>query len=208
MAGARRSVLRSPWIWAFLAGIGLLTAIRPLLRFEPAPPPTLGAVPAFQLLDQDGRPFGSPDLAGQPYIASFFFTRCRSICPALVHSLQLLQARMEREGVEGIRIVTFSVDPDYDTPERLREYSASAGADPRRWVFLTGPRQAMEELLLQGFKVPLGRPEEIAPGLMDIAHTGKLVLVDGRGGIRGYYSADGEGLDEIFHRAQHVRGAR
>ncbi len=205
MGESQGSILRSPWVWAFFAGVTLLTAIRPLLRFEPAPPPKLGDVPAFTLVNQEGEPFGSADLAGRPYIASFFFTRCRSICPALVHSLQLLQARMEREGVEGVRIVTFSVDPEYDTPERLREYTAAVGADPERWVFLTGSRDAMKRLLVEGFKVPLGRPEEIAPGLTDIAHTGKLVLVDGQGWIRGYYSTDGEGLDEIFHRAQQVR---
>ena len=75
-----RSVARNPYVWGFLIGIVTLTAIRPLLRRIPEPPPILSALPEFTLRDTTGRPFGSRELSGQVYVASFFFTRCPSIC--------------------------------------------------------------------------------------------------------------------------------
>ena len=100
--------------------------------------------------------------------------------------------------------MSVSVDPEYDTPERLRSYGAELGADPARWTLLTGDLQAIRTLASDGFKVPVGSPEAGPGGLVDIAHTGKLVLVDPEGKIRGYYDTDTMGLDEVFNRAQHV----
>jgi protein SCO1/2 len=114
-----------------------------------------------------------------------------------------LQQRYDQAGVEGIRLVSISVDPEYDTPERLREYGEQRGVDPRRWKLLTGEADAIRRLVVEGFRTPLGEPEA-SGGLVDIAHSGKLVLVDGRGAIRGYYDIDSTGLDEVFHRSRHV----
>lgn len=198
-------LLRSPWLWGFLVGVVALTAIRPLLRHIPEPPPIQGQVPAFALVDVAGRPYGSDDLRGQAYIVSFFFTRCPSICPLLMRSVKRLQEAYDERSISGIRLVSISVDPEYDTPERLRTYGEELGVRPARWTLLTGEPQAIRRLAMDGFKVPLGDPEPVvAGGLMDIAHTGKLVLVDGQGRIRGYYDTDEAGLDEVFNRAQHV----
>jgi protein SCO1/2 len=190
-------------VWAFLIGIAVLTLMRPLLRREPDPPPVLAQLPAWQLVDQDGRPFGSADLAGQVYVASFFFTRCRSICPVITAAMGRLQDRYEEARVDGVRLVSISVDPEHDSPERLRAYGAAQRVDPVRWSLLTGPREDIERLVGGGFKTALGRPETTA-GIVDIAHAGHLVLVDGEGRIRGYYGSDALGIDEVFHRSQHV----
>jgi cytochrome oxidase Cu insertion factor (SCO1/SenC/PrrC family) len=64
--------------------------------------------------------------------------------------------------------------------------------------------QPIRTLLTDGFKVGVGEREELGAGLYDIAHSGKLVLVDGEGAIRGYYGIDAVGLDEVFHRSRHV----
>ena len=175
-----------------------------MLRRGPDPPPVLGQVPEFRLTESGGMPFGTAELEGQVYIANFFFSRCVSICPLLTAAMGRLQQRYDEAGVEGIRLVSISIDPEYDTPERLREYGEEHGVDPRRWTLLTGEPDEIRRLVFEGFRTPLGEPQTIG-GLMDIAHTGKFVLVDGRGAIRGYYDSDAAGLDEIFHRSRHVQ---
>jgi protein SCO1/2 len=200
----RRTFLKNPYVWFFLVGAVTLTLMRPCLRREPPPPPVVGRLPAYELTDAGGRAFGSADLAGRVYVADFIFTRCTSICPLLTKAMGRLQDQFRERGVEGVHLVSFSVDPDYDTPERLREYAERHGADPDRWTFLTGDRERIRELLVDGFKLAMGDVPPDTDNLADIAHSGKFVIVDGEGGIRGYYDTDQEGLDEIFHRSQHV----
>ena len=195
---------RNPFVIAFVAGIVTLTLIRPLLRREPEPPPVLAQLPPFSLTDQEGRPYGSAELSGQVYIASFFFTRCGSICPALMHNVKKLQDGFAARGIEGIRLVSITVDPEYDTPPVLKEYGQVLKADPARWTFLTGPADKVESLVVGGFKTPMDRDSATPETAIEIAHTGKIVLVDGSGRIRGYYGTDEMGLDEAFNRAQHV----
>jgi protein SCO1/2 len=185
-------------------GCATLTLMRPLLRHVPDPPPVLGQVPPFTLTDASGKRFGSADLRGQVVIASVFFTRCPSICPLLMRRMGQLQERLGREGEAGIRLLSVTVDPGHDTPERLRQYGASTGVDPARWTLLTGSPAQVRALVEGGFKVAAGEAAT-AGGILDIAHSGKFVLLDGRGRIRGYYDAEGSGLDEVFHRARHVR---
>ena len=199
---------RNPWLWAFLLGCVTLTALRPLLRHEPPPPPVIGQLPEFSLVDSRGQRFGSADLAGDVYVANFVFTRCASICPLLTRAMVSLEERYEREGIEGIRLVSISVDPEFDTPERLADYASGHRVDPRRWVFLTGEPADVRSLVVDGFRTAMGSPDILEGGMIDVAHTGKFVIVDGSGGIRGYYDTDREGLDEIFHRSRHVRDER
>ena len=193
---------RNPWLLAFLVGCITVTLIRPLLRWEPKPPPILGELPAFSLVDTTGAPFGSAELRGQVWIASFFFTRCPSICPVLMSRVAALQKRFHDAGISGIRLVSITVDPAHDTPERLRAAEPRYGVDPARWTLLTGDAEAIHPLLVDGFKVP-GLEKLGSDG--DLPHTAKVVLVDGAGRVRGYYDTDEQGLDEAFHRAQHVR---
>lgn len=198
------AVLRNPYVWAFVIGIVTLTAIRPLLRHVPEPPPVLFPLPEFSLVASDGTPFGSAELRGQVYVASFFFTSCRSICPAIMQGMARLQDGLSRNEISGIRLVSISVDPEHDTPAVLADYGESLGVDPGRWTLLTGDPERVRQLVVSGFKTPV---EPAPPGgaePMDIAHTGKLVLVDGAGRIRGYYDSNELGLDEVYNRAQHV----
>jgi len=199
-----RAVLRNPYVWGLVIGMVTLTAIRPLLRHVPDPPPVLSQLPAFSLVGIDGKPFGSEELHGQVYVASFFFTSCRSICPAIMKGMGRLQAGFAERDVRGIRLVSISVDPERDTPEVLGAYARALSADPRRWTFLTGDPETVRRLIVEGFKTPVQPAPEGGAEPMDIAHTGKLVLVDGSGRIRGYYDSDEMGLDEVFNRAQHV----
>jgi len=202
-AESSRSVFRNPYVWAFFAGIVLMTLIRPMLRHEPAPPAVLGQLPSFTLTADDGRPFGSAELAGRPYVANFIFTRCPTICPKLTAAMARLQQRYDEAEVDDVRLVSISVDPDYDTPERLHEYARAHGADFERWTLLTGDSAEIRRLVIEGFRTPLGEPDPDR-NLVEIAHSTRFVLVDGSGRVRGYYDNDEQGLDEVFHRSKHV----
>ncbi len=197
-------VLRSPYFWGLIIGCVLMTAIRPLLRREPPPPPVLHQVPAFELVDADGQPFGSDELRGHVYVANFFFTRCPSICPPLMQGVARLQARYREAGLDEIRLISISADPAYDTPEQLRAAQQSYGVDPARWRLLTGTPEAIRTLAMKGFQVAHGEAVDTGGGGFDIAHTGKLMLVDPQGGLRGYYDSDAQGFDEVFWRSRHV----
>jgi len=200
----RRSWFASPYVWAFFVGIVLLTLMRPLLRFEPKRLDVLGELPAYSLVDCEGARFGSEQLAGRVYVVNFFFTSCASICPPLMHAVRTLQDRFRDEGVDDVRIVSITVDPETDTQDRLEEYGAALGVDPARWKLLTGEPEEIRTLVVGGFKTAMGEREEVSAGLFDIAHAGKLVVVDRRGRVRGYFDYDALGLDEVFHRSRQL----
>jgi protein SCO1/2 len=199
-----RTVLRNPYVWGFVIGVVTLTLIRPLLRHVPEPPPVLSQLPDYELVSGDGTPYGSEELRGQVYITNFFFTSCRSICPAMMKGMARLQDGFAQRNVDGIRLVSISVDPENDTPSVLATYATAIGVNPRRWTLLTGDPGQVRRLVVDGFKTPLVTPPPGGPEPIDIAHTGQLVLVDGKGRVRGYYASDEMGLDEVFNRAQHV----
>jgi protein SCO1/2 len=185
-------------LWSLFGVLVLIAALRGVLRDgREAPEAVLQKVPPFTLVDQEGESFGGADLSGSPYVANFFFTTCRSICPALMQSMAELEARYRAEGIEGVHFVSFSVDPETDTPERMKTYARELGIDLSRWSLLTGDTGRMRELLMGGFRVPMGEAELVG-GLIDIAHSGKFVLVDGEGRIQGYYSYVAPGPDELF----------
>jgi len=194
----------NPWFLAALAGLVLIPAIRPLLRFEPDPPPVLRQLPQWRLVDQNGETFGSDDLAGEVYVASFLFTRCATVCPRLTASLRQLERRYREEGVEEVRLVSVTVDPEHDTPERLRDYARSRSLDLERWSLLTGAERDVRSVVVDGFALPMGERLDLAGGLVDVAHAARLALVDRDGGVRGYYGSDAVGLDEVFHRARQI----
>lgn len=196
-------LVRNPFFWGGVMGIVFITAIRPFMRHIPEPPPVLGEVGRFELVNERGEPFGSEALEGEVYVVSFFFTSCPSICPPLMASMKELQEKYAMGGVD-VRLVSITVDPHNDTPEVLAKYGEELGADPERWTFLTGPEEAVRSVVVDGFMTAMGAPEEGEANTVDIAHSGKLVLVDGEGRIRGYYGTDEMGLDEVYHRAKHV----
>jgi protein SCO1/2 len=177
-------------------------------RRPSAGPPVLATVPAFTLTDPKGEPFGSANLSGSVYVASFFFTRCRSICPAMMHSVAELQDRYAREGVAGVRLVSFTVDPEADDPSRLRQYGEELGVDPARWTLLTGELDSMRALVLQGFQVPMGAPEVLGEDLIDVAHSAKLLLIDGQGRVRGHYDSADSSMARLFDDSVRLARAR
>ncbi len=147
----------------------------------------------FQLTDRYGQPFDSKDLKGKVWIASFFFTRCPTVCPQVLAQTSELQKRLSQwPGWKDIRLVSITVDPQHDTPAVLDERAKLWNADAKQWLFLTGDKEAIWSLTKarDGFMLAVG---DARPGdAMTIAHSSRFVLIDAQHRVVGYYDA----LDE------------
>ncbi len=174
----------------FAGGLGVALALALVARaMRPQPPlPVLGRVPAFHLVDERAAPFTDASMRGHAAVVDFVFTRCPSSCPRLTARMGELQARLARDG-SAARLVTFSVDPENDTPPVLAAYAAKAGADLGRWTFVTGPADDVTRAVVLGFKVSAAK---VATGAndYDVTHGDWFVLVDASGAIRGYYPTE------------------
>lgn len=177
--------------WGVLSLLLTVVALGAVILSRPKPVdlPLLGAVPPFRFTRQDGKAFGSADLAGRPWVANFIFTRCPTICPLFTQKFAAFQGQTASLG-EHLKLVSFSVDPTYDTPERLAAYATRFGANPARWSFLTGDDARLKEVIVGGFKVSMGRDSTKEEDVLGIFHGTHFVLVDGAGQIRGYYDSD------------------
>lgn len=195
--------------WAFwLAFIGLAFAYpiyRSVNRELPPELPKLYQVPTFSLINEFNKPFGSNELNGKVYIANFMFTACPTTCPALMEKMQLVQKRIRGVGHQAA-LITITVDPEFDTPKVLHKFARDLHANPFVWNFLTGENADIKNLLMEGFKVPMGDGKQPIKGmvdgkevtLFDIVHSEKLVLVDQDGWVRGYYGTDNQSIDRLM----------
>lgn len=191
-----------PLVWAVLvAAIFSWPIVRAAQARLPPPLPVLASLPRFDLTDENGRAFGSGDLEGKVWVASFIFTRCPTICPRITARMAEVQRRTQQLA-PAFHLVSFTVDPEYDTPERLRGYARSHRASPRLWSFLTGPEEAVKEAVVGGLKVSMGKERGPGGGPEEIFHGSHLVLVDARGRVRGYYDPEEPGaVDRVVRDA-------
>lgn len=138
--------------------------------------------PAFSLIDQNSQPVSDQSLRGNVWVAAFIFTQCAGPCPMMSSKMAQLQESIPDKSV---KLVSFTVDPERDTPEVLKKYAANFKADESRWHFLTGEKQAM-------FDVAAGMKIAAKPATEDseIFHSTKFLLVDQRGDIRGIYGME------------------
>lgn len=168
-------------------GIVVALALAVVARsLRPRPPlPVLGHIPNFHLIDERAGSFTSATMLGHVSVVNFVFTRCTSSCPRLTARMAQLQARIARHA-DDVRIVSFSVDPENDTPPVLADYAARANADPTRWTFVTGPADDIARAVVLGFKISAAK---VATGAndYDVIHGDWTVLVDRKGDVRGYY---------------------
>ncbi|MGH9458267.1 MAG: SCO family protein [Thermoanaerobaculia bacterium] len=163
----------------------------------PALPPPLYPVPSVTLVSDAGRSFPLDSLDGKVAIYDFIFTRCGATCPMMTRAMARLTTEFDDEA--PVRFVSVTVDPAYDTPEVLRTYAAPHRTDDR-WVFLTGEREDVIGLSVDGFKLAAGVPQE---GAEPILHSTKFVLVDPEGNVRGYYeSGDRESMRQLVEHAR------
>jgi protein SCO1/2 len=174
-------------IFCALATLALVILAWYLERLRAHPPlPVLGEVPDFALLDARMRDTSLADLRGKVWVADFIFTTCSGPCPDMTRRMAALHRSYQME--DGVRMVSVTVNPEYDSPAVLAAYGESHQADLDRWLFLTGARDAIHALAVQGFK--MGSIED------PVFHSTRFVLVDRQARIRGYY----EGTDEAALR--------
>lgn len=152
-----------------------------------------GQVPDFSLTDETGNTMTRASLAGKVWIADFIFTNCTGTCPVITNTMRRLQNALP----DDVHLVSFSVDPERDTPEVLAEYAKQSHANTMRWHFLTGDKSQLYDLSIKGFKLAL--EDTGGTDVEPITHSTRLVLVDKQGKIRGYYGGtDEEDMRKLF----------
>ncbi|MCI0483959.1 MAG: SCO family protein [candidate division NC10 bacterium] len=167
-----------------------------------------GPVPEFSLIERSGKRVTLSDLLGKVWVVDFFYTRCPDTCPLQSANMARLQAEFAEEA--DLRLVSVSVDPAYDTPRILSTYAKRYRADAGRWFFLTGSKDAVYRLAVDGFHLAAPEPDKktrrgteegrmwIGPArtwahsgpdheMVRLIHSSRFVLVDREAHIRGYY---------------------
>ncbi|HXN45665.1 MAG TPA: DUF420 domain-containing protein [Bryobacteraceae bacterium] len=170
-----------------LVAAALLLGLAGCARHETMP--VYGRVPAFVLTSQTGATFDSKTLEGKIWVADFFFTTCMGPCPRM--SAQMHSVQKRNADLKDVRLVSFSVDPQHDTPPVLEAYAKRFRADPTRWYLLTGSPATLNTLDRDAFKM----------GSVDgtFQHSTLFALVDRQGFIRGYFhTEEGETLDPLM----------
>jgi len=166
-------------------------------------PPVLYAAPDFALTNQDGAPFTKEDLLGRIWVSNFMFTSCPSVCPMLTERMKVIAGRLVLK--DDVHLLSFSVDPETDTPEVLSQYAANYGIDHKQWSFLTGDYKIMQAAIEEGFKISMGGPIN-RKDLNSVMHGTRFVLGDSEGNIRGYYDVEtDEGIDLLMHEIKLLR---
>lgn len=185
--------------WALVACAVCLLGCDPVAEV-----PVWGTLPEFDLINQNAEPYGTRQLEGRPWIADFIFTHCPGRCPMLTREMLRLQTELRERGWDDVMLVSISVDPANDTPEILATYAAKHGAKQDGWQFLTGIRDAIWSLSVDGFKLPVAEIEDTGEG--PIVHSNRFVLVDGQRQIRGYYDAfDADARSKLLRDLKIVR---
>jgi protein SCO1/2 len=185
--------------------------------------PVYGTVPEFSLRERSGRTVTRADLLGKVSVVNFFYTRCADSCP--VQSAHLARLQADLAGAPDLLLVSVTVDPDHDDRHVLASYASRFHADPHRWLFLTGPRQDIYRLAVDGFHLAVvasspsttgvawtwirparawAHKDEARSGIIRFVHASRFALVGRQARIRGYFdgtdSGDIERLREVLGR--------
>jgi len=182
-------------VWSFVPRGGASGA-----RTEPLP--VVGMAPEFTLTERSGRAVARDDLRGQVWIADFIFTRCAGPCPELSLRMESLQKSLAGKHSD-VKLISFSLDPEYDTPAVLEKYAEKYNAQRDRWWFLTGADETtMHAIVQRGFLQSVLRTE----GGGEIVHSTYFVLVDRAGRIRGFYEGlEGDSKPKILRDVDALR---
>lgn len=153
---------------------------------------TIGKVPDFQFINHKRDTISNISLKGKVYVAEFFFTTCPSICPIM--NQNMLKVQEAFQGNSGVGIASFTINPEYDTPEVLDAYAKSYGMTHPNWHLLTGSREEIYKLANSGFNLYVGAAPEVEGGF---EHSGFFALIDQEGNIRS--SMDQNGNPIIYY---------
>ena len=191
-----RGITQFRWlliIGAFVIALLFITRfIFPGRTSAPSDLPRIYSVPPFALTERSGKPITNNELFGKIWVADFVYTTCPGPCPVISADMARIQKAVANDPM--VQLVTFTVDPQTDTPAVLSAYADHLGADKDRWWFLTGSEKAIYSLIHDGFReaVEDNSGRQLEPGQYKVTHSTQLALVDANGLVRGYY----DGLSE------------
>src|SRR5947208_3138648 len=174
--------------------VGLLLQIRSRTNASAALP-VIWQVADFALTNQNGRAVSLADFRGHVWVGDIIFTRCPGPCRKMTRQMKELQNALPRGS--DAKLVTLTTDPEYDTPKVLKKYGEEFGADPNRWMFLTGTKSQIRNLGVNSLKLPAVEKE---PGERDdpndlFIHATIFEVVDRIGQLRGIFETTGEEID-------------
>ena len=144
------------------------------------------SVPQFLFTNQDSLQISNLDFKGKVTVMEFFFTSCPTICPVMNNNMRLLDDEFHER--DDFAIASFTIDPETDTPKKLKEYAELYGVKSLNWHFLTGDLKKIHELSNKGFNIFAGINPEVAGGF---EHQGYFALIDKNGFIRSRINEQG-----------------
>lgn len=149
--------------------------------------PRLFEVPNARLVAETGKPHALGANKGYVTVYDFIFTNCAASCPVMTGTMRRITSKVPKDA--PVRFVSISVDPQRDTPAVLADYAKKVRNDDR-WTFLTGDRDAIVALSVDGFKLAANTGGTPQPGAEPLLHSSKFAVADKDGWIRGYYDSD------------------
>lgn len=157
----------------------------------------------FTFTDQDNKKFGLKDLKGSVWVADFMFTSCATVCPQLTKNMSDLQKEIKDKGYDDVKFVSFSVDPEIDTPQAMKDYAAKFNADFSTWHLLTGYSQEdIESFAKDNFQALVKKPDNDT----QVIHDTKFFLMNKDGElVKDYSTQDGFPLSEIVKDVKALR---
>ncbi len=159
----------------------------------------------FELINQDGKIISQKDFTGKIYVAEFFFTTCRTICPKMNSLLQKVNEKFKED--DRVMFLSHTVMPERDSVPVLADYAKRFGADSKKWMFVTGEKKKIYELARKSYFAVKLEENFIKGGLpgdeKDFIHTENFVLVDKNKRIRGFYDGTSEkDIDRLIQEIQ------
>ena len=175
-------------IFFFLLVIGFYFTMSRLIpgfgksRLEP-----IGRVSPFSFTNQDGKKVTEKDVAGKIFVAEYFFTTCKSICPIMNANMKIVYERFKNE--KDFLILAHTCDPGTDSVERLKKYADSLNVDTAKWIFLTGTKDSLYRQARHSYKIddPNNNP---LSNEVDFLHSQFFSLVDKKGNVRSIYEGN------------------
>jgi len=176
----------------------VLTLIIPDFGKKQSPP--ISYVRPFSFMDQDGKTVTEKDMAGKVFVAEFFFTTCKGICPKMNNNMRLVYQELKDQ--DDFFILSHTCDPENDSVQQMKKYADSLGVDTKKWIFLTGGKKELYDAARLAYTIddPANNLKSIDD---DFLHTQFWALVDRNGDVKKIY----DGLKESEVR-QLVRDAR
>ena len=154
---------------------------------------TYHKIPPSRFTSQDKVEIDNYSLANNLYISDFFFMSCPSICPKVKKQMLRIYDRYENQDI--VKLVSHTIDPKRDTPDRLKQYANNLNVDSNKWLFLTGDQDEILDIADAYFVTAM--EDDNAPGGFD--HSGKILLVDTKGHIRAFADGtDPKSVDDFF----------